>query len=290
MTNFVLFGTPGAKECDLVVKGTVGGEQRSYLLNHVSGQFESDRAAEPALSDAALRALANTAGQELTYTCAPPGSGTRMALDRDEDGFFDTDEIDAGTDPADPASFPGAPVDQPVGAKKLLIKNRVPDDESKNKIVFVAKDTTVSAPAPGSADDPRCGLEPPTTVKATLTISSATSGQTHSTDLPCGNWKLLGSPTNPKGYKYSDKELDDGTAKVVVWKGGKLLKAVLHGKGALTDLDYDLQVGVAQGTVAAVLESGGLSVCSVCAASNGKDGADGKQFLGKDCAAPVACP
>jgi hypothetical protein len=289
MTNFVLFGTPGAKECDLVVKGTVAGLQRSYLLNAASGLFESDRAAEAALSDAALRAFA-TPGQELTYTCAPPGSGPRMGLDRDEDGFFDTDEVDAGTDPADPASFPGAPVDEPAGAKKLLIKNRVPDDESKNKIVFVAKDTAVTIPAPGSADDPRCGLQPPGTVRATLSISSASSLQSHSTDLPCQNWKLLGSPITPKGYKYTDRELDDGTAKVVVWKGGKLLKAVLHGKGALTDLNYDLQVGVPQGTVAAVLESGGLSICSNCPPSNGKDGADGKQFLGRDCTAPVACP
>ena len=84
--------------------------------------------------------------------------------------------------------------------------------------------------------------------------------------------------------------MDDGTAKVVVWKAGKLLKAVLHGKGALPDLDYDLQDGVAQGNVSAVLESGALTICSLCPPSSGKDGADGKQFLGRDCAAPVACP
>ena len=30
-------------------------------------------------TDAALRALAATAGQEVTYTCAPPGSGSRIA-------------------------------------------------------------------------------------------------------------------------------------------------------------------------------------------------------------------
>jgi hypothetical protein len=31
------------------------------------------------LSDSALRALAAVAGQEVTYTCAPPGSGARIA-------------------------------------------------------------------------------------------------------------------------------------------------------------------------------------------------------------------
>jgi hypothetical protein len=33
-------------------------------------------------TDAALRALAKNAGQEVTYTCTPPGSGNRVAFDR----------------------------------------------------------------------------------------------------------------------------------------------------------------------------------------------------------------
>jgi len=40
------------------------------------------------ISDAALRALATSEGP-LTYTCAPPGSGARMGVDRDEDTVFD---------------------------------------------------------------------------------------------------------------------------------------------------------------------------------------------------------
>ena len=36
----------------------------------------------------------------------PQGSGVRIALDRDGDGFFDTWEIELGTNPADPASYP----------------------------------------------------------------------------------------------------------------------------------------------------------------------------------------
>jgi hypothetical protein len=287
-TNFTLFGTANAKECDLVVKGTVGGEQRGYLLNASTGKFLTDRFEEAALDDSELRAFA-TPGQELTYTCVPPGSGTRMGLDRDQDTFFDADEVDAGTDPADPDSFPGAPVDVEVGAKKLIIKNQLPDDEAKNKIILVDKDAAVTIPEPDGPDDPRCGLASPDTVKATLTIASTTSGQTHIADLPCGNWKLLGSPTNPKGYKYRDKEVDDGTAKIVVWKPGKLLKAILQGGGP-SNLNYDLQSGVSQATVTAVLQSGGLSICSACTPSVDSDGSDGKRFLGRDCAAPVACP
>ncbi|MEW6271507.1 MAG: hypothetical protein AB1689_19670, partial [Thermodesulfobacteriota bacterium] len=88
-------------ECDVVVKGNVGAQPRGWMRT-AAGTFKSDKAAEPQLADAALRALASTAGQELTYTCAPPGSGTRMGIDRDEDGHLDGDELDAGSNPADP--------------------------------------------------------------------------------------------------------------------------------------------------------------------------------------------
>ncbi|HVM95874.1 MAG TPA: hypothetical protein VMT89_05765, partial [Candidatus Acidoferrales bacterium] len=106
MTSFVTVDQPGAHECDLIVKGAVNGIERGYLLDASSGDFRSDRRSEPEVGDAALRAAANAVGQELTYTCVPPGSGTRIGLDRDADGSFDRDEIDAGTDPADPSDHP----------------------------------------------------------------------------------------------------------------------------------------------------------------------------------------
>jgi hypothetical protein len=178
-----------------------------------------------------------------------------------------------------------------VAAKKMLITNKSPDDESKNKIVFLAKNACIVTPAPDGLGDPRCGVSAPGTVKASLRVSSTTSGESHATDLPCQNWQLIGSVANPKGYKYSDKELDDGTAKSVVWKNGKLLKAVLQGKG-LTALDYDLQVGVSQGVVQVALATDTDQVCLGCANAKGKDGSDGKKFLGKSttCPAPLSCP
>ncbi len=107
-TPFVLKGNASATECDLIVKGTLAGQPRGWMRT-AAGTFRSDRASEPLLSDAQLRALAATPGQELTYTCVPPGSGTRAGIDRDEDGYFDQDEIDAGSDPANPASIPRTP-------------------------------------------------------------------------------------------------------------------------------------------------------------------------------------
>jgi len=102
----LLAARAAAGECELVVKGTVAGEQRG-VVRLASGQMRSDRASEPLVSEATLRTLAATPGQELTYTCVPPGNGQRIGVDRDEDGFFDQDELDAGSDPADPLSTPG---------------------------------------------------------------------------------------------------------------------------------------------------------------------------------------
>ena len=71
-----------------------------------NGEFLGDRAGWPSISGAMLRALANFPGHEVTYTCVPRGSGARLAVDRDDDGFLDGDEVDACSDPADPESTP----------------------------------------------------------------------------------------------------------------------------------------------------------------------------------------
>jgi len=88
--------TPRA-ECDLIVKGVIGGIARGYLMQS-NGTYQSDRATET-LTDAALRNLVSTSGQTLTFTCVPPNSGIWMGIDHDEDGKYDRDEIDNGTDP-----------------------------------------------------------------------------------------------------------------------------------------------------------------------------------------------
>ncbi len=125
-------------ECELIAKVMEGGVQKGYL--HVgSGGFQPDDGGSN-INDATLRAKATTPGQEVTYTCVPPGSGYRMAIDRDEDtlldgvetntgvfvdasdtgtnpalsdtdgdGYDDSDEVTQGTDPTNPLSYPGSP-------------------------------------------------------------------------------------------------------------------------------------------------------------------------------------
>lgn len=73
-------------ECDLVVKGVVEGRMTGWFSQD-GRQFHSDTGAQ--ISEAALRQLSREPGQELTYTCTPPGAGLRMGIDRDEDGTKD---------------------------------------------------------------------------------------------------------------------------------------------------------------------------------------------------------
>jgi hypothetical protein len=127
-------------ECDAIAKTVEGGVEKGYVRLGGGSYLPDDNG--PAISEAALRAKANPVGDALTitYTAVPPGSGTRMGIDRDEDtlpngvetntgtfvdaddtgtspmladtdddGFDDDEEVIAGTDPTDPLDFPNAP-------------------------------------------------------------------------------------------------------------------------------------------------------------------------------------
>ncbi len=98
-----LVALAGNAAVGLVVKGKVGGLQRGYYLNS-GGNFQSDRAAE-VVSLAVLTSGA-APGSELAFTLVPAIAEVRIGVDRDRDAFFDRDELDAGSDPADPISTP----------------------------------------------------------------------------------------------------------------------------------------------------------------------------------------
>ncbi len=93
-----------AGECDAVAKGVVDGEERGWVYD--GDAFASDRAADSGTSAADLKALAQVPGQPLTFTAVPVGEGRRIGVDRDLDGFGDTDERDAGSDPSNTRSLP----------------------------------------------------------------------------------------------------------------------------------------------------------------------------------------
>ena len=82
-------------ECDLVAKATVRGEEQGWLHTGEGDFLGSDGGAT---TDAELRAVALK--DPVTYTCAPPGSGRRMAIDRDEDDVLDAlDNCSAAANP-----------------------------------------------------------------------------------------------------------------------------------------------------------------------------------------------
>ena len=134
----LLVARANAGECDLVVKGRLASVDRGAVYIG-GGEFLTDRVADPPITDAALRALANTSGQEITYTCVPPGSGVRLGIDRDDDGFADRDEIEAGSDPADPASTPSG-VDPVCGAVTSFVFKKASFKDSIGRFTLQAKD------------------------------------------------------------------------------------------------------------------------------------------------------
>jgi hypothetical protein len=102
--TMVTLANIGTTRVDLVVKGFKDGLPRSWFFDRTTGFFQSDRQGET-FTASTLRALA-AVGSEQTYTMVLRGSGKRIGIDRDADGYFDRDEFDAGSDPANALSVP----------------------------------------------------------------------------------------------------------------------------------------------------------------------------------------
>jgi sugar lactone lactonase YvrE/mono/diheme cytochrome c family protein len=77
-------------ECELVAKAVLGGQQVGWVM---SGQsFVPSSTGDAAVSLPQLLDQAATAGAALTFTCVPPGNGTRIGIDRDTDGVRDRND------------------------------------------------------------------------------------------------------------------------------------------------------------------------------------------------------
>lgn len=75
-TSKVLGGT--VKECDLVVRMPGSGGMIGYLYDPATDRFKASNGSS--ITDAQLRTNALAGGREATYTCAVPGTGSRVAF------------------------------------------------------------------------------------------------------------------------------------------------------------------------------------------------------------------
>jgi YVTN family beta-propeller protein len=210
----LLLARDQAGECEVIVKGVWDGAARG-AFRLLDGTFQTDRELE-VLTEAALRAEALVAGQALTYTCVPPGSGERMGIDRDEDGALDRDELDDGFDPADPSD---GPAPQPIRASLMKLRDPA-GDPNRRRFVFRSapqrgSPSGVVVPAPGGALDPTLG-------GAALTIFAVGDIFSESVflDLPASLWQRIGSSASP-GYRYRDTT-GAGPIKSIVLRNGRL--------------------------------------------------------------------
>ena len=146
---------------DLIATGPKDGRTRGWLFDPVTGRFQSDRTGESS-SDQELIRLAGI-GNELTFTLVPRGAGRRMALDRDEDGFLNQDEIIRRANPANArstlANLP--PEISEVGFKTVAVGNTieftiaaVDGNVPPDLITF----TLTNDAAPGASIDSRKGI------------------------------------------------------------------------------------------------------------------------------------
>ncbi len=95
-------------ECDLVAHGWWVNGNRGALYDSATDTYILDSIGEAPISAGDMRTIAQVPGQATTFTCVPPGSGVRVALDRDGDGSRNRDEFLSGTDAANPGSITGA--------------------------------------------------------------------------------------------------------------------------------------------------------------------------------------
>ncbi len=91
-------------ECELIAKAQVAGIELGVY--YTGGSYTTSIAQAPSISDAQVRQFVQQSGKPVTYTCVPPGSGFRLGVDRDGDGYRDGNELLAQSDPADPNSTP----------------------------------------------------------------------------------------------------------------------------------------------------------------------------------------
>ena len=75
---------------NLIAKGTVDGKLRGLLYDPTANNYRADKTGVGPFTRAQLRSKI-LAGDTLTFTGVPPGSGYRLGIDRNQDGVLDGD-------------------------------------------------------------------------------------------------------------------------------------------------------------------------------------------------------
>jgi YVTN family beta-propeller protein len=180
--------------CDVVVKGIVGGRQAGF--HYLGGNnFETDRDGESSVNKTALLALANTPGQELTFTAVPGGSGQRIGVDQDGDGVRDQTEREGNADPADPNSTPNACPNDPTCAKceRAITKEGAKYSQARSKALASCELSKLKGSLPPVTD---CAVEAGGKLsKAATKLASGIAKACGGTDKTCGG--VLTGETTP---------------------------------------------------------------------------------------------
>jgi hypothetical protein len=158
--------------------------------------------------------------------------------------------------------------------KKLVLKDG--SDPSRRGLTLASSDRTLDLGSP--ADDP-------TVAGATLRVrtTAGCGGPCDATyALPAGNWQLIGSPGQNKGFKYDDKLLAAGPVKKITVKPGKGLKIIAKGEQLAHQLAADpapVDVAFTLGTRRACMRFGGTTKVSV-----------GRTFVASNAPVAPGCP
>ncbi len=78
-------------ECELVARAVIQNIAKGWVMNS-SQSFVPNAASEAALTLQGLLNQVSSAGTAVTFTCVPPGNGSRIGVDRDSDNVLDRDE------------------------------------------------------------------------------------------------------------------------------------------------------------------------------------------------------
>ena len=132
------------EHCDLIARGRIDEIPRSWL--YLGGDaWQPDLDTAPNVTTTELLATAGPSA-ELTVLGVPEGSGFRMGIDRDRDGYRNANEVLAGSDPGNPSSTPAnVGVEQDRGGVFALRGPRPNPFRERTEIAFtLARESRVN--------------------------------------------------------------------------------------------------------------------------------------------------